>query len=166
MLFAEQNEIIRQHQTTPPVKVVAIATALGLPVFSVATWRNEISGMIRRDSKNGGGSGYAIYVNAQHPRVRRRFTIAHEIAHFILHRNMIGDGIAEDAMLRAAGFSTLVEQQANAMAANILMPWHLLEPEMSQPGATIETLASLFEVSKDAMSIRILGVSYENSQRK
>src|SRR3546814_4029407 len=57
--------------------------------------------MIRKDAERGGESGFAIYVNGSHPRVRRRFSIAHEIAHFALHRNLIGDGVTDDAMYRS-----------------------------------------------------------------
>src|SRR3546814_2493487 len=81
--------------------------------------------MIRKDAERGGESGFAIYVNGSHPRVRRRFSIAHEIAHFALHRNLIGDGVTDDAMYRS-NLSSAVEVQANRMAADILMPWHLI----------------------------------------
>src|SRR3546814_3235070 len=72
--------------------------------------------MIRKDAERGGESGFAIYVNGSHPRVRRRFSIAHEIAHFALHRNLIGDGVTDDAMYRS-NLSSAVEVQANRMAA-------------------------------------------------
>src|SRR3546814_9375366 len=74
--------------------------------------------MIRKDAERGGESGFAIYVNGSHPRVRRRFSIAHEIAHFALHRNLIGDGVTDDAMYRS-NLSSAVEVQANRMAADI-----------------------------------------------
>src|SRR3546814_15171584 len=81
--------------------------------------------MIRKDAERGGESGFAIYVNGSHPRVRRRFSIAHEIAHFALHRNLIGDGVTDDAMY-SSNLSSAVEVQANRLAADILMPWHLI----------------------------------------
>lgn len=163
MLFTEQKKIIRKHQAQAPVSVIAIAIDLGLKVHLVSQWDNQISGMIRKDSSHGGESGYAIFVNDKHAETRRRFTIAHEIAHFILHQDLIGDGIVEDALLRASGLNNSVERQANSMAADILMPWHLLDVEITK-GRTIEALASLFKVSRDAMSYRILGVSYDDAQ--
>jgi len=119
--------------------------------------------MIVKNNKRGGESGFAIYVNAAHPLVRRRFTIAHEIAHYILHENLIGDGIAEDALLRA-GLSNAVERQANAMAADILMPWHLIKDLQENGIETIDGLATILQVSKDAMSYRLLGVPYQEAQ--
>src|SRR3546814_7195870 len=82
--------------------------------------------MIRKDAERGGESGFAIYVNGSHPRVRRRFSIAHEIAHFALHRNLIGDGVTDDAMYRS-NLSSAVEVQANRMAADIRSEEHTAE---------------------------------------
>jgi Zn-dependent peptidase ImmA (M78 family) len=86
-------ELIRKHQKSAPVHVVPIAETLGLNVYRVTSWPDATSGMIARDPERGGSSGFAIYVNAKHSEVRRRFTIAHEVDHFVLHRVLIGDGI-------------------------------------------------------------------------
>ena len=157
------TEKIAERQKKAPVKIVSLAHDLGLKVYVSDTLGSNVSGMIRRDSDRGGDSGYAIFVNASHAETRRRFTIAHEVAHYILHEDLIGDGIVEDALLRADGFSNSLERQANAMAANLLMPWHLIDRARSEGVQTIEALASDFQVSKDAMSYRILGVPYSES---
>src|SRR3546814_7645933 len=106
--------------------------------------------MIRKDAERGGESGFAIYVNGSHPRVRRRFSIAHEIAHFALHRNLIGDGVTDDAMYRS-NLSSAVEVQANRMAADILMPWHLIREATDKGIDTVERLAEYFDVSRSTM---------------
>ena len=81
---------------------------------------NEIAGQIVRDSwRNGntGRSGFTIYINSdQHPN-RQRFTLAHEIAHYILHRDLIEDGLIDDTMYRSS-LSNFYETQANRMAAD------------------------------------------------
>ena len=123
MLLRDQQKIIEGLQNSAPVKVVAIAHALGLKVYETPSMDKNISGMIKKDAKIGGDSGYAIYVNAGHAEVRRRFTIAHEIGHYVLHKSLIGDGIIEDALLRADGLSNSVERQANSFSADLLMPW-------------------------------------------
>ena len=136
-----------------------IASDLGLKVYKTKL-NNEVSGMLKRDKELGGSSGFAIFVNADHPVTRRRFTIAHEIAHYILHRDLIADGIKEDKLLRS-GLPSHIETEANRFAANILMPWALINEEMRKtPEAGIEDLARTFNVSPIAMSIR-LGVPYE-----
>jgi Zn-dependent peptidase ImmA (M78 family) len=113
-----------------------------------------ISGEIRRDLKHGGKSGYSILVNNNESRTRKRFTVAHEIAHFVLHRNLIGDGLTDNSMYRS-GLTTLAEVQANKMAANLLMPFNLIEKEIKAGAASIEELAQRFDVSEQAMRIRL-----------
>ncbi len=166
MLLRIQEEIIRNHQEQAPVKVVALADDLGLKVYRTLSFGDDTSGMIRRDGEKGGASGFAIYVNGRHEKTRRRFVIAHEIAHFILHESLIGEGIVEDALLRAGGFTNEMERQANAMAAEILMPWHLISRAQEQGIIRIADLASHFDVSKNAMSVRVLGLSYEKAQEQ
>ncbi len=48
MTYTEQMQIIKNHQSTPPVKVMPIAEALGISVFSVPNWSDSISGMIKK----------------------------------------------------------------------------------------------------------------------
>ena len=158
MDIAEKRSIVTNHQVVAPVQTVALARALGLEVYHVSSWSNDISGMILKSSEQGGSSGYAIYINGTHHVNRRRFTTAHEIAHFVLHENQIGDGITDDALYRSS-LSGPIEAQANRYAADILMPWHLVNQYVDRGITDIETLASYFQVSKSAISIR-LGVPY------
>jgi len=119
----------------------------------VPSWPDSMSGMIRKE-----GDDCKIYVNKSHFETRRRFTIAHEIAHFILHKDLIGDGIVDDALYRS-NLSNKIEAQANSFAAEILMPWDLLNKYLPTYN-NVSDLARIFNVSKSAMSIR-LGVPYE-----
>ncbi len=153
------DQIISAHQRSAPVQTIDIAEALGIKVYKAGNWPDNLSAMIRKDDERGGSSGYAIYVNSKHARVRRRFSIAHEIAHFALHRNLIGDGITDDALYRST-LSSAVEVQANRMAADILMPWHLIREATESGINTVEALAKHFDVSKSTMAIQ-LGVPYE-----
>lgn len=158
----EARAVIREHQKKLPVQTVDLARDLGLRVFKVPNWPNDLSGMIKRNDDNPGG--FDIFVNADHPYVRRRFTIAHEIAHAVLHPDLIGDGITDDALYRS-GLSNRVEAQANELAADILMPWARLN-ELVDSGITdIATLADRFKVSTQAMSIR-LGVPQHEERKR
>ncbi len=158
MILIEQAEIIRRHQKEPPVETIPIANDLGLRVYRTKpdVWPEDISGLIKKVPED--AESYVIYVNGDHPVKRRRFTIAHEIAHFILHKHQIGDGIVDDVLYRS-GLSNHMEAQANEWAANILMPWHLLDAELDKGIADIGELAGIFNVAKSAMAIR-LGVPY------
>ena len=96
-------EVVRRFaRRGAPVNVEGLALELGLKVHRDASMVPEISGKIMKASPPmGGPAGYAIFVNYTHSRGRQRFTIAHEIAHFVLHRDLIGDGIADDALYKS-----------------------------------------------------------------
>ncbi|SNS08138.1 protein of unknown function [Antarctobacter heliothermus] len=154
LTYADKMEIVRQHQIAAPVQTVPIAQAMGVNVYHVPNWPNELSGKIMKSAQHGGNSGYAIYVNQGHHPNRRRFTTAHEIAHFILHQDAIGDGITDDGLYRSR-LSNAMEAQANRLAADILMPWHLLNPYIDRGTTEVGELAGIFGVSLSAMSIRL-----------
>lgn len=77
-----------------------------------------------------GHAGQAIiFINRDDPFSRRRFSLAHEIGHFMLH----GGG----ALARATARPALVEDEpddpreleAHAFAAELLMPWEMVMPD-------------------------------------
>jgi hypothetical protein len=150
----EAMKLIERYQVMPPINILALTHAFGLKVFEVFNWDNNLSGKIISDEECGSSSGYAIYVNGNHPHVRKRFTIAHELAHFIYHKDLIGDGIVDDALYRS-GLSNAQESMANSLAADILMPMQLLSREINNGCKAIEDLARKFEVSQAAMAIRL-----------
>lgn len=153
--YNEYMEIIRSHQQKAPVEMVPLANALGLKVYKTTAWdKDGLSGAIIKDSDKGGESGYASFINAKHAETRRRFTIAHEAAHLILHRDLIGDGITDDALWRS-DLSNKVEAEANRLAADILMPWHLINDLMEKGYNTLPELARELNVSESAMAIRL-----------
>ena len=140
------------HQQKAPVDVLAIANDLKIKVYK--SEGETLSGKIVKSKKLGGESGYAIFVNSSHPKQRQRFTIAHEIAHFLLHKEEIGDGIVDDALYRS-GLKNKLEIEANQLAAEILMPWHLVNDAMDKDIKSLQDLADIFQVSETAMAIRI-----------
>ncbi len=152
---AERSTILPFLQSVP-VKVAGMARALGIEVRS-ATLKPRISGQIQPSATS--ESGFRIRVNRHEPSVRQRFTIAHEIAHFLLHREFIGDGL-EDTILYRSTLSDKREAEANRLAADLIMPRELVVQSLREIGgvATLEAasaLAAKFEVSEVAMKIRL-----------
>lgn len=105
--------------------------------------------------------GYSEHENAK----RQRFTKAHELGHFMLHRG--GDLFIDkgfNIMHRPSTntpSSTWQEWEANEFAACLLMPEELVKEEMRKLKVDYEAeewlvhLAKKFDVSLTAMSIRI-----------
>lgn len=150
--------IIKKYQSVAPIPVIRIAEELEMQVYKVENWPDNLSGKLQKDEKS--KSGFSIYVNEKHFDVRKRFTIAHEIAHFIFHRSLIEDELIDDSLYRS-GLSSAIEAEANKFAADILMPWHLINEAINSGSSSVEELASKFNVSNSSMSIR-LGVPYES----
>jgi hypothetical protein len=149
------NPIIQRFQQFVPVDVTGLAEALGLSVWEDDDLPKGISGKLFKDtSEHGGTAGYSIVVRASDAYVRRRFTVAHEIAHFLLHRNLIGNSITDDELYRS-DLSNAQEAEANRLAADILMPDALVALNIKRYGADPAVLAPLFEVSEAAMRIRL-----------
>ncbi|WP_414041231.1 ImmA/IrrE family metallo-endopeptidase [Acidithiobacillus sp. M4-SHS-6] len=142
--------VIRERQRSYPVDVEGLARDFGITVIR-KNWPDDLSGAIGKDDK-----GYFIIVNAKHSEERQRFTIAHEIAHYILHRDRIGkDGIKDDRWYRGLGPSD--ERAANRLAADILMPADMLGQAAVDAGGlkNLDQIAAKLKVSKNALSIRL-----------
>jgi Zn-dependent peptidase ImmA (M78 family) len=149
------GQIIAKFQTEAPVNVVSLAEELGLKVWESRTLAPNISGKIFKDPINGGSSGFSIVVNATENFARKRFTIAHEIAHFLLHRRQLDKGELIDDTMYRSGLSTREEADANKLAAQILMPQSLIQSLISSGVRDVEGLAKRLQVSIPAMKIRL-----------
>ena len=152
----EAAEKIRNAQTRlpdKPVRIIALAREFGVKVYT-AILPPEVSGQIERDAESG---GYSIVVDRNDPEPRRRFTIAHELAHFLLHRHDIGDGIAESRLYRSR-LRNGQEVEANNLAADILMPYGKLGEVIDDDrwrDASLDEVAAKFGVSKSALKVRL-----------
>jgi Zn-dependent peptidase ImmA (M78 family) len=151
----------------PPVPLEKIARGLGAEI-RYESLAGDLSGALYR-SQNGAP---VIGVNDWHAEVRQRFTIAHELGHLQLHREtLFVDGVlkrnAESSMAISAR-----EIEANAFAAELLMPRGLLVEQLearlptgrpADPKRVVRQLAGLFEVSEQAMQYRLVNLGFTTS---
>lgn len=156
MAQKSEIQIVGRRMKQAPVDLKAIFADLGIDYKEVQM--NE-SGEISRT-----GDSFTVRVNETESETRRRFTAAHELGHYLLHRDLMGDGKTMhrhgDSLYGTVGQSGNVtfnrehEVQANRIAAQIVMPKKLVEAkfvETKEAGA----LAKQFGVSKAAMEIRL-----------
>ena len=161
MKLTEQWEILNASRRTLPVQVFDLPKLLGIKL-NQAFLGSDVSGMIETSGKT-----FNLTVNALDPSTRQRFTLAHELGHYMLHRHLIGDGLDDDRTYRSTDVgkyhNTLIglkqEREANRFAANLLMPRKTVDKYWAKDGATIESMADKFGVSQHAMSIRV-GIPY------
>ena len=156
-----------------PIPVVEVARRLKLSVEAASLGENVSGLLVLRD-----GNGAVIGYNNSHSEVRQRFTIAHEIGHFVLHQEQTHKSLFIDKKYAAvyarndqsSTGENKYEIQANAFAAALLMPTDLLRTEIDLTGfdladeRVLSELAKKFKVSTQAMAYRLanLGVlSYQ-----
>ncbi len=152
------NELLTKFKVhRPPVPVDKIAKGLKLQLCSLPA-EDEISGAIIRK-----GDHVIIAVNPAHHINRRRFTIAHELGHYFLHKGL-GEHVDEDFRVawRNADSSKAVnwvEIQANRFAAELLMPTRFLQTDLDSLSnidkRTVALLTARYVVSPEAMKIRL-----------
>lgn len=148
-LTKDQLAKLRSLQTDVPVHVVPIAKSFGLEVYKNFEFPDTLSGLIKREDDD----SFSCHINGNHPITRQRFTIAHELAHYLLHQEHIGNGLTDDYLYRS-GLSNKMEREANRLAADILMPRHLLKTDKYKD-LTIQQQADAFWVSRSTMDIRL-----------
>lgn len=104
-----------------------------------------------------------IAVNNGHSDTRKRFSIAHEVGHLIMHSNheqLTVDRYEKQFFTRAAGHTDLNEIEANEFAAALLMPEDLIRKDFEKyfdedSDQVISNLAEKYQVSQAALTYRL-----------
>ena len=144
------NELIESAGVAePPVDVRALAELCGALVL-VQKFPDALSGLVVELD-----AGAVIGVNARHPPVRQRFSIAHELGHHLLRHSErfhidIDGGAAPDQDYES-------ERTANEFAAELLMPRRFLVPEFDHD-PNPSRLARRFDVSEIALGYRLVNL--------
>lgn len=167
LIRLKTSELLRENKVTKaPVDVEAIANNLGIEVVYTDPKDDDLSGFILHDASTG---RRVIGVNKRHAPNRRRFTVGHEVGHATLHplTELHVDRVIFRVKLRDQTSATgedLDEREANLFAAELLMPITLLQDAVEEHGdldeAAVEALAKQFEVSAQAMTIRLGYLGY------
>lgn len=139
--------------------MTALCTELGLAVH----WKTfeHLEGILVRTPL-----GTVAGVASNHSLGRRRFTLAHELGHFLMHE---GDFMDEGFEKPANG----IEREANLFAKELLMPAHMIAQthkafmSLNIDMDVVSELSWAFRVSKESMAIRLseLGLLPENQIR-
>ena len=157
MNLSDQWDALTEARKAIPVPVRSLPAMLGIKM-KAAFLPTGISGMLEKS-----GDSFLVSINAADPDTRQRFTMAHELGHYMLHRHLVGDGLDDDRAYRSTGVgkyhNTLIgpkeETEANKFAANLLMPREAITRERSKFADDVSKMAQLFGVSEHAMSIRL-----------
>ena len=158
------KELLRNANVVEaPVPVEELVNHVGARI-RMEPFDGEVSGLIYRQK----AERPVIGVNSLHSLTRQRFTIAHELAHLVLHKDeelhvdeqypiRFRDKTSSKAVDRT-------EIEANQFAAELLMPYDFLVAEINQlrdgisADEGIRLLAEKFIVSEQAMTFRLSGL--------
>lgn len=146
------------------LNVYKLAKALKIELFEAIFDDDAISGYI---SKTTDQDNFEIVVNKRHSNSRKRFTVAHEIGHYISYiawsyskdflswnDDVITDSLVAFRSKDIPDDKKNMELEANEIAAELLMPKVRIEV-MVMKNFSIADMAMVFEVSKEAMSVRL-----------
>lgn len=151
------NELIEKAGITgPPIDIDAIARRCGVLV-RYRRFPDSLSGLVFAH-----GEGAVIGINEGHPAPRRRFSLAHELGHFLLGHHEEGTGYEARVHIDTAegtppGFDWRAERAANDFAADVLMPRPLVSKAYAKTPDPRQ-LAARFEVSELAMGYRLVNL--------
>jgi len=169
-----QSEVIAiQNDTTfykdHRLNLQRLGDHYNLKIKEVDFKEETLSGALVKDSED----DFIIYVNNSDSDHRKRFTIAHEIGHFISYKKagltkpiLDRDNTIEDHCVyvgRTADGSDndqKAEIEANSIAAELLMPETKVR-DLVQDKFTVDALAKKFDVSRASMSVRLSKLGYE-----
>jgi Zn-dependent peptidase ImmA (M78 family) len=149
----KRAEQLSAPYTSPPIPVLEIAEQNGVNVVFADFGSNaeRVAGLC--DFENA-----RIYVNQEETRERQAFTMAHELGHWILHKqHFIAHPDQYPVLPRFSqpDQNDPLEKEANKFAACLLVPARLLRPVREAP---ISYLASVFGVSQTMMEFRLKNV--------
>jgi Zn-dependent peptidase ImmA (M78 family) len=151
--------ILRHHPDwTPPFPIEALAAAVNiLEIRDLDTTSFEGALLTDPDKSQG-----IILCRPGVPGGRRRFTIGHELGHFLIPTH-VGNQQCTQAHLSERGFATPAqrrEAEANRFAAGILMPKPWFERDADQLGVPevghLRKLARSYDVSLEAAANRFV----------
>lgn len=97
---------------------------------------------------------YRITVNSKHPKSRQRFSMAHEYIHYQMHRDKLAQMPDGEQILHRNEERNPIEYEANAGAADILMPKEVFMQVLKETNGKIGKMAEAFQVSTLALRYR------------
>lgn len=141
-----------------PVPIISIIKKLGFQVYQ-QKMEDELSGFIVVDDqwKDRFGTNKLVLVNSEHNNGHKRFTIAHELAHYLFDYDEKKPSYYNAYYKNSDRLPD--ERCANQFAANLLMPKNLFIDEYNKAKKLdvniVAMLADKFEVSAKAAERRL-----------
>lgn len=148
------SKLYGDKKITIPINVWDVASKLGIEA-KPGIFEGGVSGVLYKDAPN---TPFLAMVNIFEAPVRQRFTLAHEIGHYIhKYQTLPAEKVAGKVEKRDELSSMGIDEEeiwANKFAAALLMPEHSLRKAWSS-GELYEDIAKRFSVSRAALGNRL-----------
>lgn len=161
------KEAKRIFKNSGYIDIIKLAQDLGINVFG-NDLKNQNS-YIRRNQITG---KYEIYVNYKHSKERQRFSIAHEIGHYFLHKDKIDNNLIIERN-GATSLNIAEERKADKIAVAILTPGKIVKEYLQSINVSENTeitsdilnnFLKKFNISKPFAIIRLKELGYYINQ--
>ena len=155
-LYQQVDEIRRQLRLPVPLNPLSLARELGIEILYREFDSSRLCGALIRSKYHS-----AIVLNQNHLPTSQKFTCAHELGHYFLHSDI--------AQFLCDGDLSPIEWQANAAAAELLMPYRIFLAQIkniySRQDSTVDDavrqMAFYFRVTPLLIRQRVNSLSYE-----
>jgi Zn-dependent peptidase ImmA (M78 family) len=116
------TEILDPYLDSAPVDIAAAAADLGIVVLSANLAPNEAINLEMAEDGT-----WRAYLNRRMLETQSRFAVAHVVAHFVLHRDLVepliaGKRVHRENLVFRSDLDDVIERQANRYAASLLLP--------------------------------------------
>lgn len=153
----DTHSAITNARSHLPVAVHYLAETIGLEVKRVPMHESVAGELVHTGSGN-----YACILNSMHKPLQQRFTLAHQIGHYVLHRDVLGNGISDSdqykyvpgSKYRNSQISERDEIDATKFARWLLMPAEHLE-RFKFWDLTVDRMAENFEVEPEIVAAEL-----------
>lgn len=147
--FKKYYDIVMKYQYQYDVKIISLVKECNVRVFE-KDLSSYISGAIVNKNNE-----YHIYINKNYLKEDKRFIIAREFSHYLLHKDLIKDILAHNDRYMGA-ISKTYENRASCLALEILIPIKPLRVMLFENNIrNYNVLANTFNVSYDMIYQRI-----------
>lgn len=156
------EEFLKENKITKyPVDIKSLIKKTGLSLVEMEL-PGDVSGILEVDKTE-----YTVYVHEKHHEHRKRFTMAHELGHFLIHHPK-STHIDRKSFFRSPSSSEALnyeEIEANRFAASILMPRELIIKEINKfalehGGDLIDTDEDLIKVLVNKFNVSPASISF------
>lgn len=134
--------------TEPPIDLEKIAKLLGFNILSFPFPESRKGTVLIEEGVR------AIGVNESYSDSAQRFTIAHEIGHFVNGHQHVENTFSNDNTRFYSRYFQQ-EREADLFASELLMPKDFLIQDIAMAGLDLDKLRKKYLVSEEAMRIRL-----------